>query len=260
MFDGEALNHLFPHIFVISIERNSSRRQLIEHQLKDCRFAYFEGVDAGKNGYDLNDLKQRFSELVTINDHLINNWSSGQTGCWLSHLSLLKKIVNEKLDRVLILEDDFIFDHANFERKTEALKKFDWSKTDMLYLGYTSVCAVNQRIKNPAIRNLYRVYYILKYYKKLPTFFLTSKTWKIVFGCFPKAIDKDFDRAGYFYGTHAYVVSYKGAQKLLQLFKEIKIPVDMSYAEAVVSGKLTGTALNQPLFFQNKELPSSIIS
>jgi GR25 family glycosyltransferase involved in LPS biosynthesis len=259
MFEKKTLNDLFQHIFVISIERNKSRWPFVNDQLKDCRFTYFEGVDAGKNSYDLNRLKERFSELVFIDDHLINNWSSGQTGCWLSHLTLLKKIVDEKLDCVLILEDDIIFDHKKFETKVEALKKFNWTNTDLLYMGYTRVCAVNQKIRNPALRNLYRLYYFLKYYKKTPLFFLVRKTMKITFRCFSKAISKDFDRAGYFYGTHAYAVSYIGAVKLLSLFKEIKIPVDMSFAEAVVSGKLNGIALNSQLFFQNKELPSSII-
>lgn len=259
MVEKKGLNELFTHIFVISIERNKARQPLIDDQLKDCSFTYFDGVDAGKNNNEPEHLKKQFSGLVTIDEHLINNWSSGQTGCWLSHLSLLKKIVDEKLDRVLILEDDIVFDHKKFEQKVEALKKFDWSNTDLLYMGYTRVCAVNQKIKNPALRNLFRVYYFLKYYQKTPPFFLVKKTWKIRFSCFSKAISQDFDRAGYFYGTHAYAVSYQGAVKLLSLFKEIKIPVDMSYAEAVVSGKLNGIALNRQLFFQNKELPSSII-
>ncbi|MEJ8842227.1 glycosyltransferase family 25 protein [Lacibacter sp. H375] len=259
MPDHENFNQLFEHIFVITIERNRARRPLIDEQLKQFRFTYFEGVDAGKDTSDLTDLRDRFSCLVRINRNLTSKWSSGQTGCWLSHLTLLKKIVDEKLDRVVVLEDDIVLKEDRYNESFRSLRSVDWNSIDILYLGYTGVCAVNQKIKNHVLRNLYRIYYCVRYHRRTPKFFLVRKTFRHTLKCFSKAINRDFDSAGYFYGTHAYVVTYQGAKKILELYKEIKIPVDMSYAEAVVSGRLRGIALNRQLFFQNKELPSSII-
>ena len=249
------INNFFDKIFVITIGRNKSRWPLIDQQLQGCDFRYFQGIDA--SGMDFDALKNRYADIIEIDDNL-KHWSVGQIGCWLSHLTLLKKIVDEKINFTLILEDDLIFESSNLQKNYKAFQTIPYNKFDIFYMGYAETCSVNRKYKSPFLRNLFRLYYIFKNINRVPTFDMYKRTFLTKLKCFPKAVNNDIDKAGYSYGTHAYAVTLAGAQKILELFQKIKIPIDRAYSEAVVTGRLNGLALNKQIFFQNQSLISSI--
>ena len=91
-------------------------------------------------------------------------------------------------------------------------------KFDIFYLGYVETCSVNRKHKSPFLRNLFRIYYIVKNIHKVPTFHIYRRTFLTKLKYFPKALNNDIDKAGYYYGTHAYPVTLTGAQKVLELF------------------------------------------
>ena len=113
----------------------------------------------------------------------------GEIGCALSHINIWKRVVEENLDEVLILEDDAGFDrHFKYLLK-RALKFCRWAaaenKWDLLYLG-----------RNPMTPD-------------------------------PIQIRNFISVPGFSYCTHGYMVTRSGAEKLLSVgYEQDLIPVD----------------------------------
>ena len=110
-----------------------------------------------------------------------NFCSNGMIGTWLSHYNLWKYIVDNNLDNVLILEDDAI-PVDNFNDKIKILDKSPIN-ADLIYLGCIGTCNLNN-------------YYINKKY------------------------DDNFIIPLIPLQAHAYIITNKGANKLLK-YKEL---------------------------------------
>jgi GR25 family glycosyltransferase involved in LPS biosynthesis len=93
------LNKYCDSIFVISIDKYN-RKEYINNELSDIEFQYFDGVDGS--------LLTEDEYNTYLNNRLPNSHGlkKGNLGCSRSHLELYKKIYVEKLNNVLILEDD----------------------------------------------------------------------------------------------------------------------------------------------------------
>lgn len=93
-----------PAIFVINLEHSKERRKHIEEQLNNLGldFEIIKAID-GKNLSE-NQLKQYSKkEALRVKGREL---STGEIACSLSHLELWKRIVDEDLQKALILEDD----------------------------------------------------------------------------------------------------------------------------------------------------------
>ena len=91
------INQLIP-IFVISLPRASDRRDAISKHLQDLglEFKIIEAVD----GVQLAD-----SECTSLLANGVT-YIRGVIGCYLSHIRLYEKIIQENLPVALVLEDD----------------------------------------------------------------------------------------------------------------------------------------------------------
>ncbi|KAJ3604977.1 hypothetical protein NHX12_027028 [Muraenolepis orangiensis] len=117
--------------------------------------------------------------------------TKGEVGCFLSHYFIWKEMVDLKMDKVLVFEDDVRF-QANFKRRVLRLMeeveqaKLDW---DIIYLGRKQVKLDQEEAAVPGVHNLVQ--------------------------------------AGYSYWTLSYALSLQGAQKLLNAQPLSKmLPVD----------------------------------
>lgn len=96
-------------IYVINLKSSIDRRKYIENLLSKLglNFEIFDAV-IGK------DLNEQFIENIYDSEKARKNFgrelSKGEIGCALSHKTLWKKIVEEKIDYALILEDDIMLD------------------------------------------------------------------------------------------------------------------------------------------------------
>lgn len=174
-------------VFLINLDKSTERRALCEAELNKYGIE-FERV-AGVYGKDLSA-----DEVARIYDAKRNAKSYkkvlglGELGCYLSHIKCWQKIVDEKLDYAVILEDDFKLD-SSFEHFQTVLSQLqNW---DYMRIAYSSrnVPIVDRQAINDE--------YDLVYYKKVPI------------------------------NTLAQVVSFNGAKKLLQHSKTIFRPVDV---------------------------------
>lgn len=96
------VNHFALHknvpIYVVSLERERERRENVKRQLKDLNYTIYNAVD-GKN---LNEVQHQ----LMVNYIVPHKLNPGQVGCFLSHLSLWKQIIETQTPCALILEDD----------------------------------------------------------------------------------------------------------------------------------------------------------
>lgn len=91
-------------IWVLNLKRDEDRRQFIQTQLQafGVEFEMIEAVDG--RSLTEEDLSA-YSENAAI-AACGRPLSRGEIGCALSHIKIWKRIIREKIDEVLVLEDD----------------------------------------------------------------------------------------------------------------------------------------------------------
>jgi hypothetical protein len=114
-------------IFIINLPRRSDRKDLMAKMLDKCKITNYEFIEA-VDGNDPDILKE-FNELKqTTKTQIV---SSGHYGCLLSHIKTIEKAKKEKLNEIMILEDDIQID----ENFSHIINSIMVPKYDMLYLG-----------------------------------------------------------------------------------------------------------------------------
>lgn len=185
-------NDSFPHVYVISLPRHHERRALISNQLNSLgfKFDFIDGVDGTK--LDSETLKNTDLEFCQKNfGHSMNN---SEIGCALSHIKVYKKIIENKLDSAIILEDDAFLLSSLPKILNAALNKCP--NFELLYLFHG-------KAKSWPIKSKLPDGYILAKYR------YPSKTSK---RCIIGAV--------------GYVLSHSGAKRLLEMAHPIRMPAD----------------------------------
>ena len=130
--------------------------------------------------------------------------TSSMLGCALSHMNVWKRIVSEGHARALIMEDDAELVPDFRSRMHQALIDCP-SDFDILLLGCFFLCSKNREYEWP--HKLLRMLIPHKLRND-------KRVWGSVF--VPE----------YFGGTHCYIVSRQGAQKLLRLLPKVGFHID----------------------------------
>ena len=128
-------------IFVINLKRNKDRwKKYSEYnkKLPSKNYVKYEKFNAVDGNYLRKKQETKEDELdKEYFDKIIMMWNAGEkqkgnvVGCLLSHLRLMRKIVNKKLEKVLVIEDDALVD-------MELLNKINLDKLPqdkMIYFG-----------------------------------------------------------------------------------------------------------------------------
>lgn len=105
------LSNLMVHVFVVSMLRSTERRQHVINLLGSLgiKFSFFDAVD----GFELSeDDRLKLAGNDDIKSYCGHELSPGEIGCALSHIKLYEHIIKRRLERSVILEDDFIADHG----------------------------------------------------------------------------------------------------------------------------------------------------
>jgi glycosyl transferase family 25 len=104
-------------IFIINLNHAKARWEKCKTQLEKNQIHYerFEAINGKKIPIELKELIHPLCQKILC--------SKGMQGCALSHLQVLKRILDDKIDTALILEDDFIWS-TETTQKIESLKDF----------------------------------------------------------------------------------------------------------------------------------------
>ena len=114
--------------FVINCKKDVERREITEKRMIEAGFSvdkihFFEASD----GYHLSP--------STFTEENIFLEGKGEKGVALSHKRIWKKIVEEKIERALIFEDDVTF-HPEFKEYAPKLWEMTPSNAGLMFLGH----------------------------------------------------------------------------------------------------------------------------
>jgi GR25 family glycosyltransferase involved in LPS biosynthesis len=108
--------------FIINLERRKDRLEYIYSQYKDPNFSIeivkaYDGTFPENNSDTMTKLRDEF--LLSLDKvkrkggqykyYFLNAFTKGELGCFLSHLSLWKRMIDEDIEKAFIFEDDCIF-------------------------------------------------------------------------------------------------------------------------------------------------------
>ena len=162
----------FDKIYIVHLKRLVDRKKLIEHQLSKfnidkSKVVIVDAVD--KLNLNPDELKKEekwaypgntfWCNNVIINDRGDKCWcegkghplNRGQFACQLSHIKVYEEIVKNKVERALVLEDDFFFNDNIHEQIDEYFKYVpqDWELLYLCQSHYKSQHRHNTDINNP---------------------------------------------------------------------------------------------------------------
>ena len=161
--------------FIISLKHETARRQYMENILNTTNITDFSFIDAV---YGMTDLhKYNFKVMPDWVDPIQKRKINvNEIGCFLSHYSIWKQIINNNIDVALILEDDCVF-KDDFNLKFTEILQIDTTTYDYFTLG---------RNKNNDVYNLgpeiviENDYVIPKYSYNAHSYLLTNAGAKIL--------------------------------------------------------------------------------
>lgn len=139
------LNQCFEKILILTTDHEFSkiRRERLSPELKEISYSFFYGV----NYKNLDSIQKYYDRGAGT--HL----SLGQIACSISHCKIYEYIIENNIEKCLILEDDFSIDKKNIHYFKEAYEQLpiDWQ---LFYIGYGH----NQATPYPNYsKNLYQI-------------------------------------------------------------------------------------------------------
>jgi len=143
------LNEIFSKIYVVSF-KESSRLQSLSNRLSGVDYEVVYGPN--KNELNKEDLIQQGYVVATPPF----NYSLSVFGCTFTHIEIYKKIKEQKLNNVLILEDDNLLLTENLDYMVNCHKNLpeNW---DLFFIGLYNI---NYDYKNILPRNYKNLMYI----------------------------------------------------------------------------------------------------
>ncbi|XP_027469517.1 procollagen galactosyltransferase 2 [Zalophus californianus] len=171
----------FDEIFMINLKRRKDRRDRMLRTLyeQEIEVKIVEAVD----GKALNT-----SQLKALNIEMLPGYrdpyssrplTRGEIGCFLSHYSVWKEVIDRELEKTLVIEDDVRFEHQFKKKLMKLMDDIDQAQLDweLIYIGRKRMQVKEPEKAVPNVGNLVE--------------------------------------ADYSYWTLGYVISLEGAQKLV---------------------------------------------
>ncbi|XP_017821500.4 procollagen galactosyltransferase 2 isoform X3 [Callithrix jacchus] len=171
----------FDEIFMINLKRRKDRRDRMLRTLyeQEIEVKIVEAVD----GKALNT-----SQLKSLNIEMLPGYrdpyssrplTRGEIGCFLSHYSVWKEVIDRELEKTLVIEDDVRFEHQFKKKLMKLMDDTDQAQLDweLIYIGRKRMQVKEPEKAVPNVENLVE--------------------------------------ADYSYWTLGYVISLEGAQKLV---------------------------------------------
>lgn len=161
--------------FIISLNHETARQQSMVNKLKHTNITEYKFVDAVDGNTDLHkyDFKVMPDWVDPVHKRKIN---VGEIGCFLSHYSIWKQIIDNDIDIALILEDDCIF-LDDFSLKLTKILQLDPATYDYFSLGRNRLCNIYNL---GAEHNINNDFVIPKYSYCTQSYLLTNTGAKIL--------------------------------------------------------------------------------
>lgn len=210
----------FPPVFVINMEKQEKRRLHMSGILQQFGFD-FSFINA-TDGNRINIAKSPFYDRRKRMRYFGRDMLPAEIGCSLSHRTCFRKMLEDGLQHVLILEDDVVFEKDFPEILSKVMEHAEY--WDILrFVGSKKLYKKGSR-KLVALNDNYHLC-------RLPT------------------------APG---GAHAYIINRKAALKLLEMTEKNWVPIDTILGRCLESGLNVLSTTPAPLYADEKEFGSDI--
>jgi glycosyl transferase family 25 len=206
-------------IYVINLKKRTDRKEQIENQLHNLGITNFKMIEAidGTDDKEIEKMNQSYDPYKAKLSH--REMTRAEIATSLSHLEICKKIVQEKIKYALILEDDALLT-LDFKY---LIKDFDVNENyifDILMLGSIS----NNYLNNDKVKTHACFTTLVEHNSVI---YLEEPEYKIgdLNICSPAYPSWYLNPI---LTTHAYIVSYEGAQKIIDVNNKIFVPIDLT--------------------------------
>ena len=206
-------------VFVISLKDEKIRRQSIVDQMQKLSmdFAFIDAIDGRQFDMATHPQYDRGKRLAFFRQDM----TGGEMGCLLSHRACFQKMVDDNIERALILEDDAI-----------------------LYDDFADVLPKLLNVKTP--------YELARFLYTEKVSILTQRTAEPIDETYK--LNRLMTTPG---GAHAYVLTLSGAKKLLKHTQKNWLPIDTLIGHCWQTG--VNAFIVQPgLVAQNLDFDSAI--
>lgn len=200
--------------YVIHMKKHTNRIENIKkNEMKlNNHIKIFEAIDA--TYLDINNLS-------IYEENLVNNFNfiyKGEVGCYLSHLMLIKSLLNNNTGYTVIFEDDFKVIEDDLVTKINNILSLINIDFDLLYLGN-----LNNNHGNIYKENIYFI-----------------------------------DVHEYLWGTHAYLINNKNIKKIYNSLLNMDKAIDNKIKENIDTNILTALIIYPTVVDQNDQINSTI--
>ncbi len=201
-----------PPIFIINMQKDTTRRKAIDARLKK---AGLEGIFIeGVNGCDMNDTEiSAVYDSVKRKRYFGRDMTKGEVGCLLSHRKIFAKMVDEQIPVAVILEDDVIFEN-DFKQALGAMINTSVKWDVVRFLG-------SKKIYKRGCRKITKLGDTRYQFARLPT------------------------APG---GAHGYALTLKAAQIMLKHMERNWLPIDTLQGRCWETGLETLVLYPAPLY------------
>jgi len=258
MTKKSSLNKFFNKIFVISLYDATQRYEKVENQFKarDIKIERFIAIDGRCKNQGESVCKDKLKTFEMIYNVKISNKKklplielAPASSLTIGTILLLRQMVKEKWEHMLICEDDVVLSRNLDEKFKEGIKELGNKKWDLLYLGCGNKCGGNgisykKDSKNKNLSDLAKI---------IDEEFYVSYKDDLRYPCESDECSKISEHLSYASnpgGTWAYAYSLRGAKRLLKLIdNDAGNHIDKLIGEQTENGKLKAIAFDPPIIW-----------
>jgi glycosyl transferase family 25 len=128
--------------FVINLKKREDRKKHVEETYPKLPFIDMEIIQACDGKTPTNNTREinieiiQFIQLMKCNNNNFGWFKYGELGTFISHLSIWKKMVNENIEKALIMEDDIMKFEDGFEPIIKEISLIENDKFHIVWLNY----------------------------------------------------------------------------------------------------------------------------
>jgi glycosyl transferase family 25 len=212
--------------YIINLEKYKNKYNLCYKRLNNiniCPERFNAIYVEDENSEEIKKITYPSVQYIIKNGRYAHNniGTKGAIGCYLSHITLWQMLLNSNEEMFLIFEDDINFNNTDdfINKINKSINLINKNDWDVIYLGYFG------------IKDLFKLSQQNIYYQKIEDLI---------------------------YGTHAYIINRKGAQKLLNNAIPIVDQIDSYMSFMTIRNDINSYKTYDIFFFQDNKLKSTI--
>lgn len=257
---SNALNTFFDKIFVISLYDQHKKYEKVEKQfngrhIKVERFVAVDGRCKKEGDFackdKLNSFEIRYDVKISNKNKLPLKELVPASCLTIGTILLLRKMVKENWEHILICEDDIELVHGFETKFKQGIKEIGDTKWDLLYLGCGYLCGSKGISEEPHGKTKI-LSYLAEIYEEE---YYVSVNEDLRRPCDSECLEfsEHISIPASPGGTWAYAYSLAGAKKLLKLIdNDAGNHIDQLIKKHVINGKINPLAFDPPIIYHEK--------